>query len=177
MSDAALASSIARMSRLTGAFVLRSGVVATEYFDKYQFESDPSILRAIASQLAGLIPSETEILAGLELGGVPVATALSLETGLPVAFVRKVAKTYGTARLAEGPDLADRQVLVIEDVVTSGGQIIASTKDLRDLGARVQHALCVLDREEGGTANLAEADIELHALLCRSDLGPLRSER
>ena len=167
-----LATRITRLSYLSGTFTLRSGAVASEYFDKYQFEADPAILREIASELARLIPDDTEVLAGLELGGVPVATALSLETGLPVAFVRKVAKTYGTARLAEGPELAGRRVLVVEDVVTSGGQIVSSTSDLRRLGAKVSHAVCVIDRDEGGADNLAEAHIELLALLRGPELGP-----
>jgi orotate phosphoribosyltransferase len=170
VSDASLAAVVDRVARLTGAFTLRSGAVSNEYFDKYLFESDPAILRSIAAQLAGLVPPPTEILAGLELGGVPVATALSLETGLPVAFVRKVAKTYGTAKLAEGPDLKGRRVLVVEDVVTSGGQIIASTRDLRDLGALVDHAICVVDREEGAAAKLAAVDVRLDALFRRGDL-------
>lgn len=161
---------IDRLSRLSGTFTLRSGVVASEYFDKYQFEADPGTLRQIASELARLIPDETEVLAGLELGGVPVATALSLETGLPVAFVRKVAKTYGTARLAEGPALSGRAVLVVEDVVTSGGQIVASTAELRRLGAKVRHAVCVVDRDEGGSENLDAVGVELRALLHRADL-------
>lgn len=165
-----LAARIDQLARLWGSFTLRSGAVASEYFDKYQFEADPATLRGIASGLAGLIPDGTEILAGLELGGVPVATALSLETGLPVAFVRKTAKAYGTARLAEGPDLAGRHVLVVEDVVTSGGQIVISTGQLRELGATITHAVCVVDRQEGGEDNLAAAGVELRPLLRRRDL-------
>lgn len=93
-----LAARINRLFRLSGSFTLRSGAVANEYFDKYQFEADPGTLREIASGLARLIPGETEVLAGLERGGVPIATALSLETGLPAAFVRKRARP--TARPA-----------------------------------------------------------------------------
>jgi orotate phosphoribosyltransferase len=170
MDHRSLARAVNDVARLTGSFTLRSGAMTTEYFDKYQFEADPTILRALAAALVALVPIGTDVLAGLELGGIPVATALSLETGLPVAFVRKAAKTYGTARLAEGPDLSDRTVLVVEDVVTSGGQVIASSLDLRRLGAIVDHALCVVDREEGGSANLAAEGINLHALLLRSDL-------
>jgi orotate phosphoribosyltransferase len=114
MSDS-LAARLDGICRLSGSFKLRSGATATEYFDKYQFEGDPSMLREVASLLAGLIPAGIEILAGLELGGVPVATALSLETGLPLALalalVRKVAKDYGTERLAEGPEISGRRVL------------------------------------------------------------------
>ena len=95
MTDAALASDINKISRITGKFRLRSGTLATEYFDKYRFESDPKLLGRIADAMIQLIPPGTEILAGMELGGVPIATAMSLKCGLPVVFVRKQAKEYG----------------------------------------------------------------------------------
>jgi orotate phosphoribosyltransferase len=165
-----LASRVSEVSRLKGEFRLRSGVVSAQYFDKYQFESDPQLLGEIAVHLVPLIPSGTEVLAGLELGGVAIATALSLATGLPVAFVRKNAKTYGTCRLAEGAPVLERRVLVVEDVVTSGGQVVASTRQLRDLGANVSSALCVIDRESGGTDALAHIDLKLIALFTKTDL-------
>lgn len=165
-----LAQRIAAVSELAGSFVLRSGAVSNVYFDKYQFESDPSILRAIAAHLVPLIPDDTEMLAGLELGGVPVATALSLETGLPAVFVRKQARRYGTAKLAEGPPIDSRRLLIVEDVVTSGGQVVESAAHLHVLGARVTTALCVLDREQGGNAALSAAGIELRALFTRTGL-------
>lgn len=84
-----LAQCINRVSRLEGSFVLRSGQHATHYFDKYRFEADPALLRRIARRMLDLLPSNTEVLAGLELGGVPIATAMSLESGLPAVFVRK----------------------------------------------------------------------------------------
>jgi orotate phosphoribosyltransferase len=155
---------------MTGEFVLRSGKTTGEYFDKYQFEADPVLLDTVATELAGLVPEETEVLAGLEMGGIAVVTALGRHTGLPCAFVRKTAKPYGTGRLAEGADVADRQVLVVEDVVTSGGQIAASAQGLRALSARVDHALCVIDREEGGAEALAAEGIRLRSLLRREDL-------
>jgi orotate phosphoribosyltransferase len=102
-----LAEAIASVATLRGHFTLRSGATAREYFDKYRFESDPVLLRSIAGHLALLIPRETELLAGLELGGVPIATALALHTGLPAIFVRKRAKDYGTCQLAEGASVAD----------------------------------------------------------------------
>jgi orotate phosphoribosyltransferase len=171
MVNTSLATRLTTACWLEGSFTLRSGAKATGYFDKYQFEADPSLLREVASHLAAEIPADTEILGGLELGGVPVATALSLKTGLPAVFVRKVAKAYGTARQVEGPGVSDRQVLVVEDVVTSGGQVVISTQALRDLGAVVTHAVCVVDREEGGRENLAAAGIGLRALFRRADLG------
>lgn len=160
-----LARRIHAVAHLTGTFTLRSGRTATEYFDKYRFEADPVLLDDIGRAMAPLVPPGTEVLAGLELGGIPVVTALSRHTGLPCAFVRKQAKPYGTARLAEGAEVADRQVLVVEDVVTSGGQVLLSTADLRGLGAHVDAALCVIDRGQGGTEALAEANLRLLALL------------
>ncbi|WP_433371759.1 orotate phosphoribosyltransferase [Actinoplanes sp. CA-142083] len=165
-----LARRVRDVSRLTGEFVLRSGRVANEYFDKYQFEADPQLLDQLAERMAVLIPEGTEVLAGLEMGGIAVVTALARHAKLPTAFIRKQAKQYGTARLAEGAEVAGRRVLVVEDVVTSGGQVVISTGELRKLGAHVDHALCVIDRQEGGAAALAEAGITLRALLTREDL-------
>jgi len=164
---AALAGRVHAVAHLTGTFTLRSGRTATEYFDKYRFEADPELLDALAAAMVPLVPAGTEVLAGLEMGGIPVVTALSRHTGLPAAFVRKQAKAYGTARLAEGAEVSGRRVTVVEDVVTSGGQVVLSTADLRALGATVGHALCVIDRGEGGGAALASEGIELVALLTR----------
>lgn len=150
--------------------MLRSGRTTSEYFDKYRFEGDPVLLDDIARAMAPLVPRGIEVLAGLEMGGIPVVTALGRHTGLPCAFVRKEAKTYGTCRLAEGADVAGRRVLVVEDVVTSGGQIVLSTAELRNLGAQISEALCVIDREQGGAAALAAEGISLSSLLTATDL-------
>jgi orotate phosphoribosyltransferase len=165
-----LAARIHSASHLTGQFTLRSGQTATEYFDKYTFEADPVLLDEIAQRMASLVPSGVEVLAGLEMGGIPVVTALGRVTGLPCAFVRKQAKTYGTCRLAEGAEVVGRRVLVVEDVVTSGGQIVLSTADLRGLGAVVSEALCVIDRGQGGGEALAAEAIRLISLLTTQDL-------
>jgi orotate phosphoribosyltransferase len=170
MSRDSLAQRVNSIARLTGTFTLRSGQVATEYFDKYRFEADPVLLADIAAAMMPLLPADTEVLAGLELGGVPIATAISLQTGLPAAFVRKVAKTYGTARLAEGADITGRRVVVIEDVITTGGQVVISTKELRALGAIVDHVVCVIDRSPDHGAALAEEGLTMTALLTRADL-------
>ena len=116
------------------------------------------------------LPVDTEVLAGLELGGVPVATALSLETGLSAAFVRKEAKTYGTAKLAEGSEVAGRQVLIVEDVITTGGQVVSSTEQLRALGATVEAVLCVIDRSAGDHSRLDSIDLETISLFRAEDL-------
>lgn len=165
-----LARRIHEAAHLTGEFLLRSGAVSDEYFDKYRFESDPELLGDVAEHLAELIPDGTEALAGLELGGVPLATALSLRSGLPQRFVRKEPKEYGTRNLAEGGDIEGVRLTVVEDVVTSGGQVIASCGDLVERGADVIAVLCVIDREAGGREAIAEAGFELHALFTASDL-------
>lgn len=170
MTRSELARAIHDVSNLKGTFLLRSGATASEYFDKYLFEGDPRMLKAIAEALAPLVPDGIDALAGLELGGVPIATMLSQVTGLPLLSVRKKAKEYGTRRLAEGGEVAGRRLLVVEDVVTSGGQIVISTNDLRALGAEIDTAVCVIDRQAGGTEALREAGIELRPLFTMSEL-------
>ncbi len=165
-----LALRIHQTSNLKGSFLLRSGATATEYFDKYLFESDPVMLRAIAEHMAELVPPETEKLAGLELGGVPLATMLSQITGLPLLSVRKKAKEYGTRRLAEGGEVSGVRLLIVEDVVTSGGQIVISAGDLRELGAVIDTAVCVIDRQAGGPEALREAGIGLRPVFTMAEL-------
>ncbi len=173
LDHAQLAAALAERCRLEGEFVLRSGRIATHYFDKYLFEADPHLLSEIARHMATLVPSETEVLAGLELGGVPVAVALASVTGLPACFVRKKAKEYGTARLAEGAEIDGRNVLVVEDVVTTGGQLVMSTQDLRERGAHITTALCVIDRREPGPSPLDDANLTLRPLFTAPELaGP-----
>lgn len=172
--DAVLRADLARriyeVAHLTGTFTLRSGRVSTEYFDKYQFEADPVLLADIAEAMATLVPDGVEVLAGLEMGGIPVVTALARVTGLPACFVRKKAKEYGTARFAEGADVAGRRVLVVEDVITSGGQAVLSTADLRSIGAIVTDVVCVIDRSEGGAEALAAEGLTLASVVSRPDL-------
>ena len=165
-----LAATLYRTSNLRGDFLLRSGARSNHYFDKYLFESHPHLLKEIALALIPLIPAGTEALAGLELGGVPIATVLSQLTGLPTLFVRKKAKPYGTRKLAEGGPVARRRLLIIEDVVTSGGQALLSSRQLRQRGAQVQAVLCVIDREAGGREKLATEQLELLPLFTMSGL-------
>jgi orotate phosphoribosyltransferase len=164
-----IAKQIYTASHLVGSFQLRSGRISNEYFDKYQFEADPILLNAVVKQMLTLIPSDIEVLAGLELGGISIVTLLSHYSGLPAAFVRKEAKKYGTSRLAEGVQINNRKVLIVEDVVTSGGQIIISANQLRQLGAQIDYVLCVIDREEGAIDKLLAEGITLLSLLKRSD--------
>jgi orotate phosphoribosyltransferase len=167
-----LARRVYAASHLTGTFTLRSGATSTEYFDKYRFEADPELLRDLAVALAPLVPAGTDALAGLELGGVPLATMLSQVTGLPTRFVRKRAKTYGTCQLAEGGELDGSRLCIVEDVVTSGGAVLDAARELRSRGAVLGTVVCVIDRESGGATQLAEAGLELRALFTMSQLRP-----
>lgn len=167
---AELACRVHERSFLTGEFTLRSGARSTQYVDKYAFEADPALLRDIAEAMLPLLPNDIDVLAGLELGGIPIATVLSQLSGLPTRFVRKQAKTYGTCQLAEGGDIDGQHIAIIEDVITTAGQVIQSAAALREHGAKINTVLCVIDRQAGGVENLANEGLQLRALLTITQL-------
>ena len=165
-----LARDVDACCRLTGEFTLRSGQVASEYFDKYLFESDPALLSRVVDAMVGLVPEHTELLGGLELGGVPLATVLSARTSLPALFVRKQAKQYGTCKLAEGPDVSGRRVTLVEDVITTGGAVRDATRALREAGAVVEVVLCAIDRSPAGSNPLEDVGLEVRPVLTKAQL-------
>jgi orotate phosphoribosyltransferase len=162
-----LARDIDARCRLRGRFILRSGQVSEEYFDKYRFESDPVLLPRVIARMKPLVLADTGLLAGLELGGVPLATLLSQATGIPALFVRKQAKEYGTRRIAEGGDPAGRVVLLVEDVITTGGDVARAARVLRELGATVTAVVCVIDRSRPGDNPLAAEGITVRPVLTK----------
>jgi orotate phosphoribosyltransferase len=168
--DQGLARDIDARCRLTGEFVLRSGQVAGEYFDKYLFETDPDLLARVASAMVPLLPDGTELLGGLEMGGIPIVTVVSAQSRIPALFVRKEAKTYGTCKLAEGPDVSGRRVTLIEDVITTGGAVRNAAVALRDAGATVESVVCAIDRSPGDDNPLADVGLEIRSVLTRADL-------
>jgi orotate phosphoribosyltransferase len=174
MTDPDLAADIDACCRLTGEFTLRSGQLATEYFVKYLFESDPALLARVADRMVGLLPGDTELLGGLELGGVPIVTVLSARVGLRALFVRKEAKTYGTCKLAEGPDVAGRRVTLVEDVITTGGAVRDATRALREAGAVVETVVCAIDRSPAGENPLADVGLDVRPVLTKAQLDGVR---
>lgn len=162
-----LVAEIDAVSRLRGTFKLRSGQTATEYFDKYRFESDPNLLRRVAQRMLPLLPVGTEVLAGLELGGVPIATAMSLESGLPVVFVQKSAKKYGTCQIIEGQQVAGRKVALVEDVITTGGAVADAVKSIR---ADVIVVVCAIWRGQGDPVISRLPDLAVAPLFSSADL-------
>jgi len=147
-----LAAEINAIARLEGSFLLRSGQTSSHYFDKYRFEAEPALLARVAARMLTLLPPDTQVLAGLELGGVPIATAMSLQSGLPAVFVRKAAKPYGTRRAVEGGDISGRKVTIIEDVITTGGAVADAAGLLRGDGAELLAVVCAIWRGQGEPA-------------------------
>jgi len=156
---------------LEGEFILRSGKKSNWYFDKYRFEGIPEIMASVAHHMARLIPEGTTRLAGIELGGVPMCTALSLETDLPCIFIRKKAKEYGTEAMIEGMHDPQDNILMVEDVVTTGGQAIILIKQLREQGLNIIGTIAVLNREAGATDAFAKENIPFWWLFSREDFG------
>ncbi|MBV0925744.1 orotate phosphoribosyltransferase [Halomicroarcula limicola] len=151
-----------------GEFELSHGGTSNYYVDKYVFETDPTCLERIAEAFAERV-ADTK-LAGVALGGVPLVAVTSVETGLPYVIARKQQKEYGTANLIEGELAEGEEVVVIEDIATTGQSAIDAAEALRDAGAVVSRVLVVVDREEGAAENLASHDLELESLVTASDL-------
>jgi orotate phosphoribosyltransferase len=151
-----------------GEFELSHGGTSSYYVDKYVFETNPACLSLVAGAFAERVGDET--LAGVALGAVPLVAVTSVETGLPYVIVRKAAKEYGTGNRIEGTIPAEGEVVVLEDVATTGTSAAEAVAALRDAGATVNRVLVVVDRQEGARGRLAEDGVELDALLTAEDL-------
>jgi len=171
MDRSALALAIKHAAYLEGDFILSSGRRSRYYLDKYLFSTDPVLLREIARALAAKLPAEFDRLAGVELGAVPLATAVALETNKPFVIVRKEAKEHGTSKLFEGKLEKGEKLVLIEDVLTTAAQAISAASRLREFGAHVVKVLYVVDRLEGAAENLKKADLVAEPLFTRHDLG------
>ena len=168
-----LAARVREAAVLEGDFLLRSGRRSRFYVDKYRFGTRPDLLAeigdALALRIAAVEPGATRI-AAPEVGAIALAAAASLRSGLPFVIVRKAPKEYGTTKRLEGAFEPGERLVVVEDVVTSGGAAIDSVRALRDAGLVCETVICVVDREEGGAEAMAAEGITLHRLLDRAAL-------
>jgi orotate phosphoribosyltransferase len=175
--EAALLAAMREHAYLEGDFVLRSGKRSSYYLDKYRFETRPELLEALGERLAAAIaelePDATRI-AAPELGAVPLAAAASLASRLPFVIVRSEAKGYGTGNRLEGAFEAGERVVLVEDVVTSGGAAADAVRAVRQAALECQTAICVIDREEGGVDSLAHLGVRLHPLFRAVDVARAR---
>jgi len=152
-----------------GRFVLTSGAISDYYIDIKKASTEPRILRLIAQEMGAYVKGY-DMLAGMELGAVPLVVALALETGLPYVIIRKEKREHGTGKQIEGPDVTGHNVLLIEDVTTSGGSVIKSIQILRAANADVQQVLTVVDREAGARDQLEKLQVTFTPLVSVSEI-------
>ena len=166
-----VATRIADTAILHGEFTLRSGRKSTWYIDKYLFTTQPDILRSLGKMFAFAIPEGVTLLAGAELGGIPLVTTAAMESDLPCIFIRNQKKDYGTAKQLEGKLAETDKVVIVEDIATTGGQVLEAAETIRSLGAEVLSIIAVIDREEGARENIEGAGFTFQSLFTTSDLG------
>jgi orotate phosphoribosyltransferase len=165
-----LAERIREVAYLEGDFTLRSGRKSKFYIDKYLFETQPDILAELGRRLAEKVTPETTLIAGAELGGVALAAAAAMAAKLPFLIVRNTKKDYGTSKLFEGKLERGDRVLLVEDIATTGGQVLEAAKVLTDAGATVERILAVVDRGQGAAENVTAAGYTFESLLNAKDL-------
>src|SRR5437763_13224181 len=164
MTRAELVRRIADVSLLRGEFTLRSGRKSNYYLDKYRFETQPDVLIALGKLFAERVTTTIDRIAGAELGAVPLAAATSMACGKPCVFIRNQKKDYGTAKQIEGVLNAGETVLLVEDILTTGGQVLEAAKALESAGAIVERIVAVIDRMEGARENVERAGYAIEAL-------------
>lgn len=166
-----LAKRISDTAILHGEFTLRSGRTSTWYIDKYLFTTQPDILKALGLLFADCIPKETTLLAGAELGGIPLVTTASMASGIPCIFIRNQKKEYGTSKQLEGKLNKSDKVVIVEDIATTGGQVLEAATTIQELGANVVSIIAVIDRCEGARENIESAGFVFESLFTTKDLG------
>lgn len=156
---------------LEGDFTLRSGKKSKYYLDKYLFETCPDILEALAGEFAKFADDSVTLIAGAELGGVALAAATAMQTGKNWIIVRNSKKDYGTSKMIEGKISAGDNVLLVEDIATTGGQVCEAAKIITDAGGKVHKIVAVIDRKQGAEENITQAGFEFASILTKDDLG------
>lgn len=173
MTKADIAKRICETALLHGDFTLRSGRKSKYYLDKYLFETQPDILESLGGLFADAIAKHGEIdrLAGAELGGIPLVTVASIATGTPSVLIRNQKKDYGTAKQLEGKLESGERIVIVEDVATTGGQVLEAAKVIQETGATVVAIIAVIDRQEGARENVEAGGFVFDALFTKADLG------
>ena len=171
MNREALANRIGTTAILHGEFTLRSGRTSTWYIDKYLFTTQPDILSALGELFAEKIPTGTTLLAGAELGGIPLVTTAAMASDLPCIFIRNQKKEYGTSNQLEGTLCSTDNVVIVEDVATTGGQVLEAATTIQECGATVIAIIAVIDRCEGARKNIESAGFVFESLFTTADLG------
>ena len=166
-----LARRIAEVALLRGEFTLRSGRKSNYYLDKYRFETQPDVLAELGRMLADRVTVHTDRIAGAELGAVPLAAAAGMAANKPFVFIRNQKKEYGTAKLLEGIVGPADHVVIVEDVATTGGQVLEAAKVIRETGAAIVKIIATIDRQEGARENVEAAGYRFEALFTVRDLG------
>ena len=156
---------------LEGDFVLRSGKRSKYYLDKYLFETCPDILKALGKEFTRYITDDVTLIAGAELGGVALAAATAMESGKNWVIIRNSKKGYGTGKMVEGVLKAGDVVLLVEDIATTGGQVLEAAKIITEAGATVKNIVCVIDRKQGAEENITQAGYKFESILTKYDLG------
>ena len=156
---------------LEGDFTLRSGKKSKYYLDKYLFETCPDILKALATEFAKYVTDDVTLIAGAELGGVALAAATAMESNKNWIIVRNSKKGYGTSKMVEGVLKEGDVVLLVEDIATTGGQVIEAAKIITSAGATVKKIVCVIDRKQGAEENITDAGYGFDSIMTKDDLG------
>jgi orotate phosphoribosyltransferase len=156
---------------LEGDFTLRSGKKSKYYLDKYLFETCPDILKALGREFARHVTGDVTLVAGAELGGIALAAATAMETGKPWIIIRNSKKDYGTGKLIEGRIAPGDVVLLVEDIATTGGQVLEAAKVITAAGAQVAKIVATIDRKQGAREAIAAAGYAFDSLLTKEDLG------
>lgn len=156
---------------LHGSFRLSSGGVSSYYIDVRKLYSHPREAKLVANELARIAEKlGCDVVAGVESGGIPLATMVAFILGKPLIYVRKKPKEHGTQKLIEGDESVRGLALIIDDVATTGGSLVRAINVLREIGLRVENALVVVDRREGAAQNLSSVGVVLHALTTLQEL-------
>lgn len=162
---------------LEGDFILRSGKRSKYYLDKYLFETCPDILKALGEEFAKHVSDDVTLIAGAELGGVALAAATAMATGKNWIIIRNGKKDYGTQKMVEGVLKPEDVVLLVEDIATTGGQVLEAAKIIFEAGAKVKKIVCVIDRKQGAEENITQAGHKFESILTKDDLGIKDSDK